>query len=74
MTTGDNFIYQGSFTDEKPEGYCIIQMPNNDTYEGFLRNGKKNGIGVLRLYSYNKILEGQWEDDVFISSKFWLFI
>lgn len=49
-------------------------MPNNDTYEGFLRNGKKNGIGVLRLYSYNKILEGQWEDDVFISSKFWLFI
>ena len=45
----DGFVYDGEFQDEKAEGVCTLKMPNGDVYEGYLRKGRKNGRGVLKL-------------------------
>jgi hypothetical protein len=34
-------------------------MPNGDVYQGFLKNAKKNGKGILTLKN-GKILNGCW--------------
>jgi hypothetical protein len=42
-------------------------MPNGDIYQGFIKNGKKNGRGMLSLKQVSK-LDGYWENDVFLGS------
>lgn len=42
--------------------------PNGDVYQGHLRNGRKNGRGMLILSEGDKVLDGFWEDDHFIDS------
>ena len=39
-------------------------MPNGDLYQGFLRNGKKNGRGVLKFNNgVSTELDGFWKED-----------
>ena len=47
-------------------------MPNGDIYQGYLRNGKKNGRGVLMMKQSGRNLEGLWQNDLFISEIKWL--
>lgn len=68
LSTMDGFVYHGQFIDEKPEGLCEIFMPNGDVYQGYLRNGKKNGRGVLMLKQSKQNLDGYWQNDLFINS------
>ncbi len=42
-------------------------MPNGDSYQGYLRNGKKNGRGLLILGGGSKSLDGYWQNDRFLS-------
>ena len=42
-------------------------MPNGDIYQGYLRNGKKNGRGVLMFKQSRRQLDGYWQNDLFIS-------
>lgn len=37
-------------------------------YKGSIKNGQKNGRGMLRLADEQKTLDGYWEDDMFVSS------
>ena len=43
-------------------------MPNGDIYQGYLRNGKKNGRGILMLKHSRRNLDGFWQNDMFISA------
>ena len=52
--------------DEKSEGLCEILMPHGDIYQGYLRNGKKNGRGLLVLGKDKKTLDGYWQNDRFL--------
>jgi hypothetical protein len=41
-------------------------MSNGDVYQGFFKNGMKNGKGILKLESEKKIFEGIWQNDIFL--------
>ena len=42
-------------------------MPNGDIYEGYLRKGRKNGRGVLKLAKAKTELDGYWQEDRFVT-------
>jgi hypothetical protein len=42
-------------------------MPNGDVYQGYLRNGKKNGRGLIIFAKDRKSLDGYWQNDRFLS-------
>jgi hypothetical protein len=41
-------------------------MPNGDTYQGYIKNGHKNGRGILTLKQPSFVLDGHWSNDNFI--------
>jgi hypothetical protein len=55
-------MYDGEF-DKNRNGYGIY-INVVYIYEGYWKNGKRNGYGICRLN--NKILIGEWENDEFI--------
>lgn len=49
-------------------------MPNGDVYQGYLRNGKKNGRGLIIFAKDRKSLDGYWQNDRFLSKAAWWFL
>lgn len=60
--------YTGRFKKGYPHGKGVYTWANGDVYEGSFRKGKKHGNGVLKMAEAEKdsILEGVWENDLFV--------
>ena len=52
----------GEFVNGKLEGFGREEWPSK-TYEGYFKNGKKSGEGVMHYRQPKKIYVGQWVDN-----------
>lgn len=43
-------------------------MPNGDTYQGYIKNGRKHGRGILTLTQPSFVLDGRWVNDRFVET------
>jgi hypothetical protein len=56
-------VYRGGFKNGKFEGKGFyLQHESNVKYDGWYKNGLKDGLGILYVDHYN-ILEGRWRED-----------
>jgi hypothetical protein len=60
--------YEGKFKIVLPSGKGKYTWANGDTYNGYWKNGMKNGEGtyMFKINGADSILTGIWENDIFI--------
>lgn len=57
-----SFLYEGDWSNNKPNGIGRIIYPDSTFYTGNWDNGKKNGYGDI-IYSNNDSYFGEWVND-----------
>ena len=46
---------------EKSDGICSITYENGETYEGEMKNGKRDGKGTLKNDEKRQVFSGYWK-------------
>jgi hypothetical protein len=55
----------GTFKNNKPEGYCDVTSDQDWTYKGNMVNGLKNGQGIYENTKIPEIYEGGFANDLY---------
>ncbi len=61
LFASDAFRYTGNWEADCWHGEGVYKSVDNEIYEGEIRNGKKHGIGTLKITTENLILNGIWQ-------------
>lgn len=56
--------YEGEWFDDQRSGQGMLRLPNENRYEGFFKNDKKNGTGKFFFLDKGQLYEGVWVDDI----------
>lgn len=56
-----NLKYEGSYKDNKKEGYGEFTWPDRRVYKGMWLNGVQHGEGV-QIDKYGKQISGEWHE------------
>ena len=60
----DGSIYEGNFSQKKPDGQGLLMKNDGSIYNGEFKNGKYNGYGIL-VKPDGSEQEGIWEDTLY---------
>lgn len=62
--------YIGDFRKGLPSGKGLYTYKNGDSFFGYWKNGKKDGIGEMRYYSIktDSTISGKWKNDTLIGN------
>lgn len=65
----DSGVYEGTFVNGVPNGFCNISYKNGEKYSGEVVNGIKQGQGVY-IYSNGDEFKGEWGNNMKISGTY----
>ena len=55
-------VIDGIFKNNKPNGFCSVQYPNGDLYQGSIVDGVINGTGVYKSMKPPTVYDGEFQD------------
>jgi len=64
MRYANGDVYEGEWHGGVRSGFGVLQKANGDRFEGQWLDGRKEGPGCYIFQDTNKVLEGEWTDDI----------